>query len=152
VERIRQGEALPYSDRWAEQRRLAEQIDRQGKVVRGQRVALMDLREAPRVDPLALYQLHACPVAVTVTRHSQGGLRYTVGINPSVPEPPTDLSAILEALAAAEFLHGAPCLGAAPVPENENWGGRATVFGSPWNYPSRLSPDEVVRLCEQALG
>ena len=152
VERIRKGEALPYSDRWSEQQRIAEQLDREGRVVRGGRVALVDLREAPRVDPLAIYLRHSCPVAVTLGEHAQGGHRYTVGINPSVPGPLTDLSALLGALAAAEFAHGAPCLGAAPLPGNENWGGRATVFGSPWNYPSRLSPDEVVRLCERALA
>jgi hypothetical protein len=51
----------------------------------------------------------------------------------------------LELLATAEHAHGAPSVSSVPGPGSENWGGRATVFGSPWNYGSRLSVDEVMR-------
>lgn len=148
---IRDGLPLPFSDRWPKQQRIAGQLDLAGKVIRGPHVALVDLRGAPPVDPLAVYQLHTCPVAVSIEAHPRGGLRYTVGVNPSVPDRPSDITPALRALAAAEFLHGAPCLGPDPLPGNENWGGRATVFGSPWNYPSRLPPEQVVSACSLAM-
>lgn len=57
----------------------------------------------------------------------------------------------LRALARAEHAHGPPALAPDPVPGAENWGGRATVFGSPWNYGSRLEPAEVAGIVERAL-
>ena len=116
-------------------------------------VALVDLRGlGEAIEPLHAYAQHRCPVAVTVATHSKGGTRYTVGVNPPVEPRPDDLRGALERVARAEHAHGPPCRGAEPVPGNENWGGRATVFGSPWNYGSRLSPDEVVRLVREALA
>jgi hypothetical protein len=115
-------------------------------------VALVDLRgldDAP--PPLAAYAEHRCAIAVTVDDHPHGGRRYTVGVNPHIAATPTDLGPALRALAHAEFAHGAPCVAPAPVAGNENWGGRATVFGSPWNYGSRLAPDEVVSIVRGAL-
>jgi len=116
-------------------------------------VALVDLRGlGEALEPLHAYAQHACAVAVTVATHSKGGVRYTVGVNPHVDPLPDDLRPALVAVARAEHTHGAPCRGAEPIPGNENWGGRATVFGSPWNYGSRLAPDEVVALVREALS
>lgn len=116
-------------------------------------VALVDLRGlGEAIEPLHAYAQHRCPVAVTVAAHSKGGTRYTVGVNPHVEPLPDDLRHALARVALAEHAHGPPCRGPEPVPGNENWGGRATVFGSPWNYGSRLSPDEVVRLVREALA
>ena len=81
-----------------------------------------------------------------------GGLRYTVGTNPFVADRPRDLLAALSALAAAEHGHGPPALSPVPAAGNETWGGRKTVFGSPWNYGSRLTVDEVLALLAATLG
>jgi hypothetical protein len=116
-------------------------------------VALVDLRGlGESIDPIAAYAQHRCPVAVTVADHSKGGTRYTVGVNPHVTETPADLRPALAAIARAEHAHGPPCRGVEPSPGNENWGGRATVFGSPWNYGSRLAPLEVVALVGSLLA
>jgi len=58
----------------------------------------------------------------------------------------------LAALGAVEFSHGPPCLAPEPVPGSENWGGRQRVFGSPWNYGSRIVPSQVVVIVAKALG
>jgi hypothetical protein len=116
-------------------------------------IALVDLRGLdPKPGPLDTYAQHACQIAVTLDAHDDGGLRYTIGVNPHVENRPSDLRPALEALARAEHAHGPPALGPEPVPGNETWGGRATVFGSPWNYGSRLTPLEVVQRTAQALG
>lgn len=128
----------------------ARDLLRLGRVRLHERVALVDLRELPPIDPLATYALHRCPVAVTLAQHPAGGPRYTVGVNPFVDDHPTDLRRALSRLAAEEHRHGPPCTSPAPGAEG-SWGGRATVFGSPWNYGSRLTPEEVVRLVEEAL-
>lgn len=146
---LTRGEALPYLEpapSSAPDLRARRRLHEHGPV------ALVDLRGlgAP-IEPLEAYEQHRCPVAVTVADHSRGGTRYTIGVNPFVPSAPTDLEAALHALAAAEFTHGPPCLVASPGPGTENWGGRATVFGSPWNYGSRLDPEEVVRVVRGAL-
>ncbi|MFH1466085.1 MAG: hypothetical protein ABIO70_17000 [Pseudomonadota bacterium] len=114
-------------------------------------VALADLRGLPPLPPESLYALHRCPVMVLVDDHPAGGARYVVGVHPGVDHP-EDLRPALVALAAAEFAHGAPALSAEPVPGAETWGGRQTVFGSPWNYGSRLAPEEVRALVAGALG
>ncbi|MFN7701920.1 MAG: hypothetical protein ACK6CU_18335 [Deltaproteobacteria bacterium] len=116
-------------------------------------VALVDLRGVGMpIDPLRAYAQHRCPVAVTVGDHSKGGLRYTVGVNPHVAETPSDLGRALTRLALAEHAHGPPCLLPTPGPGTENWGGRATVFGSPWNHGSRLAPEEVVAIVRRSLA
>ncbi|MBX7192079.1 MAG: hypothetical protein K1X94_08475 [Sandaracinaceae bacterium] len=124
-----------------------------GRITEHGAVALVDLRGlgAP-LDPLRAYAQHRCPVAVTVADHSKGGTRFTVGVNPHVPSSPTDLGPALAAIAQAEHAHGPPCLSPSHGPGTENWGGRATVFGSPWNYGSRLAPHDVVALVRQALA
>lgn len=115
-------------------------------------VALVDLRGLERIPPHHVYALHRCPVSVTVDAHPLGGLRYTVGVNPYLVDAPTSLLPALHAVAAAEFAHGPPVLGALPVAGNENWGGRAAVFGSPFNHGSRLTPEDVRRVVGDALG
>lgn len=115
-------------------------------------VALVDIRHMQSLPPELLYEhipMHA--VGVWVGAHPAGGHRYTVGVNPFHAAPPRDLRPVLTALAAAEFALGPPCLGAAPVPGHENWGGRATVFGSPWNYGSRLPPERVVAIVQATI-
>lgn len=150
--RLRRGEPLPMRDTWSQQLQVAARLDAEGRISRCGPLALVDLRGAPSLDPLATYTRHDRPVAVLVDEHPSGGARYTVGVNPNLATAPSDLSAALRALAAAEFAHGLPTLAADPVPGAENWGGRATVFGSPWNYASRLSPEEVVAIAATALG
>lgn len=151
AEVVVRGEALPYSDAWPRQLQQAEAIARDGRLTLHDRVALIDLRDRGAIDPLALYTLHHCPVAVSYAGRDDGGLVYTVGVNPFADPRPTDLGAALRAVAAAEFAHGPPALGPEPIPGRENWGGRATVFGSPWNYGSRLRPEEVVALVSGTL-
>jgi hypothetical protein len=119
-------------------------LEREARVRQHAAVAALDLRGLPDLPADALHALHAAPVAVFVRDHPQGGVAYTVGVHPGHPQAPDDLTPILVALAAAELQHGPPCARASPGPGSENWGGRRTVFGSPWNYGSRLTPEEVV--------
>lgn len=113
-------------------------------------VALVDLRGVAPIEPRAVYGMHRCPIAVTLGTHERGGHRYTVGVNPFVADHPRDLRPALAALAREEHRLGPPCV--SPVPGDETaWGGRATVFGSPWNYGSRIAPDDVVRIVALAI-
>ena len=150
--RIAAGEPLPFLDAWPEQLGRAREVQRAGKLQFRGAVALVDLRDAPEIDPAAIYALHDCPVSVHVKNHEAGGPRYTVGVHPGVEAAPQDIRAALAALAQAEFAHGPPALSPEPQPGSENWGGRARVFGSPWNYGSRLSPDEVVEIVGRTCG
>jgi hypothetical protein len=146
------GSPLPFVDTWTEQLELGERVVQQGCLTTHGSVALVDLRGLPRVDPAALYARHQCPVAVHVERHDDGGPRYTVGTHPGVASAPDDLRPALAALARAEYAKGAPALSPEFGPGTENWGGRARVFGSPWNYGSRLTPEQVVATVRDALG
>ncbi len=148
---VAEGSPFPFADTWSEQLRLARRVAEEGRLVTDGRVALVDLRGLPRVDPAALYAQHRCPVAVHVERHDDGGPRYTVGTHPSVASP-GDLFPALAALARAEFAKGPPARSPDFGPGTENWGGRARVFGSPWNYGSRLTPEEVVATVREKLG
>ena len=150
--RIRSDEPLPASDRSERQLAHARAVVGIDRIQLRPRVAIVDLRGLDEVDGTACYALHDRPVAITVELRHDGGTRYTVGVNPRAVDRPTDLRPALEALAGAEYAHGAPALRPEPGPGSENWGGRATVFGSPWNYGSRLAPDEVARTVEGALG
>ena len=152
AEGIARGETLPYLDTWPEQVRRARALADAGALQLCGQIALVDLRGAPDIEPAAIYAEHPCPVAVHVERHDDGGPRYTVGLHPHLEAAPTDLREALWALARAEFACGPPALAAEPYPGNENWGGRARVFGSPWNYGSRLPPGTVVDIVAQALG
>jgi hypothetical protein len=150
VAALRAGEALPHRDAKTD---ATPDLRALGRITEHGPVALVDLRGLGMpIDPLRAYAQHRCPVAVTVADHSKGGTRYTVGVNPHVEGTPSDLSIALGRIAGAEHAHGPPCLRASAGPGTENWGGRATVFGSPWNYGSRLAPDEVVALVRAALG
>lgn len=152
AERVADDDDLPYSTaRHNAARALAERIDVEGRIARHGRVALIDLRGVPSVSPEALYARFDCPVAVVLDAHPAGGHRYVVGVNPFACDAPRDLCASLEALALAEFAHGAPAVLPRPGPGSENWGGRATVFGSPWNFGSRLTPADVVAIVGASL-
>ncbi len=148
---IGEGAALPYADLFEGALARARTLGRLGRIVQKGDVALVDLRGEPGIDPAALYLQFPQPVAVFIDTHSDGGRRYTVGVNPHVPVRPTDLREALQALAEREFVHGPPCLGPKPQAGQENWGGRATVFGSPFNYGSRLAPEEVVEVVTDGL-
>lgn len=148
---LRRDGALPWREHEDEQVQRARALRDQGRLREVGGVALLDLRGAGRIDLLESYRQHRCPVAVVVAQHRDGGLQFTVGVNPTLAAPLADLSPALAALAAAEYAHGAPCRGGTPVADAENWGGRATVFGSPWNYGSRLQPDEVVGMVGRAM-
>jgi hypothetical protein len=147
-----QAKPFPCEDRWGAEIERAERAVAEGRLVAYGPVMLVDLRGFGQVDPAALYAQHRCGVAVHVDRHDDGGPRYTVGTHPGVESSPVDLGPALQALARAEYTHGPPALSAHPSPSSENWGGRARVFGSPWNYGSRLTPEHVVALVRQALG
>jgi hypothetical protein len=129
---------------------VQRRILREGRVITARGVARIDVRGLPDVPAEAVHALHAAPVGVVVRDHPRGGVAYTVGVNPAVDD--VDLGPALQALAAREFAHGPPCLRATPGPGSENWGGRRTVFGSPWNHGSRLSPREVAEAVAGALG
>lgn len=146
AQRVVENQPLPHLDTWRAQERKAAALDAAGRIERRGNVAVVDLRGTTNLDPLATYVRHRCPLALFVEDHPKGGRRYTVGTNPTLDSRPTDLGLALRALAAAEFERGAPARAPAPSPDAENWGGRTTVFGSPWNYGSRLSVDEVVAL------
>jgi len=149
---IAAGRTLPYDTSTREAMvDAAARLDADGRIERLARVALVDFRGRPRVTPEAWYGRIEQPVAIAVDDHREGGLVYTVGANPFARERVGDLRPCLAALAEAEFAHGLPALLATPGPGSENWGGRATVFGSPWNYGSRLSPDTVAWIVERAL-
>lgn len=151
AERLAAGQPLPEAEpRTDAQAARAAALVAEGRVMCDGPVALVDLRGVPAIDPSAVYAVHRCAVAVTLATHDAGGLRYTVGVNPFVADHPTDLRPALEALAREEHRRGPPCV--SPVPGDETaWGGRATVFGSPWNYGSRIPPEDVVAIVTRAL-
>ena len=123
----------------------------EGRLTEHDGVAVFDLRGGSGVAPEVAYAQTGQRVGLFVEDHRAGGIRYTVGVNPRVAGE-VDLTPVLEALARAELAHGAPCLGEAPVAGNENWGGRRTVFGSPWNYGSRLTVEGVVEIIQEECG
>jgi len=131
---------------------LAEQLERQGRLKSVGQVGRIDLRGGLHVYPGAAYRRLDARVAVTVDDHRCGGNQYTVGVNPFARTPLTDLRPALTQLAEEEFALGPPALSPAPIPGSENWGGRQTVFGSPWNYGSRLTVDQVIATVASALG
>lgn len=149
---IRAGEPLPYRDPDDGAVLLARQIRGLGRLREHRGVAILDLTGLDRIDLRESYRQHACAVAVLLTTHRAGGAQYTVGVNPEVDAPLSDLHEALVALASEEFAFGPPCIAPDPVPGAENWGGRATVFGSPWNYGSRLSPEQVAEVVSVSLG
>lgn len=151
AEIVRLGRPLPRAADAAAGARDAERLDVEGGIRRLGVVAVIDLRGRDPIPPDAIYARVDCPVGVFVADHRKGGIVYTVGINPFAHGAPSELTAALAALARAEFAHGAPALAATPVPGSENWGGRPTVFGSPWNYGSRLAPDEVATIVAEAV-
>jgi hypothetical protein len=123
---------------------LQRRIRREDRIDDDGRVSCIDVRGLPDVPADALHELHEAPVAVIVRDHPHGGIAYTVGVRPAAGVPPPDLTAALRALAAQEHAMGPPALRLEPGPGSENWGGRRTVFGSPWNYGSRLQVSAVV--------
>jgi hypothetical protein len=126
-------------------RQAARLLEQSGRIRVMGSVAVVDLCNAQRIDPEAVYERLESPVSLFVETRADGGIRYTVGVNPSVRTRVGSLRPVLERLAAAEFAHGPPALRPQPGPGSENWGGRDTVFGSPWNYGSRLGIEEVVQ-------
>ena len=149
---VRAGGPLPYADRFAERVERARKLFTEGRARREGAVLVVDRRGWASIDPAAVLSLDDATVAVWVDDHKAGGPRYTVGLNPNARLPVDDVRPALTALAAAEFARGAPTLAPTPGTASENWGGRQAVFGSPWNYGSRLKPDEVVGLVRAALG
>lgn len=148
---VRAGKPLPQAEPDPLVEVTLARITDEGRLTVVAGVAIADQRGLPPLPPLRVHGLHACPLTVVCHERDDGGLRYVVGVNPHVAHP-TDITPALCAIAAAEFAHGSPALRAEPGPGSENWGGRATVFGSPWNYGSRLAPDEVALHVSAALG
>jgi hypothetical protein len=125
----------------AQVQRLLRKIQQRGTT------AFVDMQDEEMILPDLVYT-HLPDIRVMIWRyaHPSGGHRYTVGINPFHTDHPQDLRPLLKALAVAELAHGLPCKGLWPEADAENWGGRTTVFGSPWNYGSRLEPTQVLNL------
>lgn len=152
ADRIAGGAALPFSTRALDEALASVHRAIHDGLVRVEGpVACVDRRGRDGLDIEALYSVLDSPVAVLVDAHHDGGPRYTVGVNRRSPTAPSSIRPALVALAQAEFAHGPPCRAVEPVPGAENWGGRETVFGSPWNYGSRLAPGEVVTIVRRAL-
>jgi hypothetical protein len=158
VRRVREGRALPGCAPRAD-RRLQRWLRASGRlrVAAAADAVVVDLRgvsERERPSVAAIYA--AAPraaVGVVVEDHPAGGLRYTVGRHPGARASGGTLLGALAALAAAEFAHGPPARSPEPVPGAETWGGRADVFGSPWNYGSRLDVAAVLAaLAAQGFG
>jgi len=150
---IAAGQPLPFDTSGHDaQREAVRALELAGRIRDDAPVALVDLRGREHVDPEALYERLSCPVAVVVEDHAAGGLRYTVGLNPTAHPPLSSVRSALVLIAGAEHAHGPPCRAPEPRPGSENWGGRETVFGSPWNYGSRLTPEEVVALVARGLS
>lgn len=144
---VASGEPLPSDTRILDAAdSVARTLDERGAIQRHGVVAVVDLRGATRTSPEALYARFDCPIGLFVEDHQDGGVRYTVGLNPTQRSPLSSVRPMLEALAAAEFGKGPPALGPHASVGQENWGGRETVGGSPWNYASRLTVDEVVAI------
>jgi len=150
---LAQGAALPQAEPPEERdRQRALALLRDGRVSGSGSVTLFDLRGRSGIHPLALYALTRSAVAVLLeSRSSDGGRQYTVGVNPFAPSEPRSLEAALRQLAEEEATHGPPCVAPSPAPGSENWGGRATVFGSPWNYGSRIEPERVVEILKEQV-
>lgn len=129
----------------------ARALDEAGRIRRTQHVGIVDLRGQQRTSPDALYARFSCPIGVFVDEHPGSGVRYTVGVNPKSIGEIRSIRPMLAALAAAEFAHGPPALAPRAVPGAENWGGRDCVGGSPWNYGSRLSVDDIVAIVLRTL-
>lgn len=147
---IAEDRPLPWSepgDRSDVARRLVGSGRRLGPVL------VIDVQGiSPPLDPANVYAVTAAPVVVFLSRHADGGRRYTVGVHPANASSPQSLEPALLALARAEFACGPPCRAAESGPTAENWGGRDNVFGSPWNFGSRLAPEEVGRIVAEALA
>jgi hypothetical protein len=149
---VRAGRPLPFSDGFAAQRAHAERLVQAGRIRALGPIGVVDLRDVPSIDPAAAYERVPERVALFVYRHDDGGGRYTLGVNPNGAPPLPDLLPALQTLAEAEFAKGPPALAPAIRPGSENWGGRSAAGGSPWNYGSRLSLDEVARIASDALN
>jgi hypothetical protein len=147
--RVRAGRALPGASRRAD-RRLKRWLRASGRlrVPAGADAVVVDLRGVPEAERPSVAAIYAAAprvaVGVVVEDHPAGGPRYTVGRHPAARAGGPSLLGALGALAAAEFAHGPPARAPEAVPGAETWGGRADVFGSPWNYGSRLGVAEVL--------
>ncbi len=149
---IAAGRALPCDSSSRDAMAIAAaRLDAERRIERRERLAIVDLRGRARLAPEAYYSRVEQQVVITVDDHPLRGFAYTVGANPFARTLATDLRSCLAALAEAEFAHGPPALLARSGPGSENWGGRATVFGSPWNYGSRLAPDVVAQIIDREL-
>jgi len=118
-------------------------------------IAFFDLQGIDRyVDPKACYQALQTivpaldslrPETIVLRDHRQTGRLYTIGSLPLHPQQKgLDFlrDRLFERLSHAEK---------AIDPSSGTWGGRRTVGGSPWNNPSRLSPEQVVEILEKPL-
>lgn len=143
---ITRGEPLPQAPP-SDGRRAATALRALGRLRRSGDLVIVDWRGLPvewRASPAIAFEAEPeVRVGIWIEEHPREGPRFTVGA--ATGRGPRDLGPMLLALAQLEFEHGPPCLEAKPGPGSENWGGRATVFGSPWNYGSRLTLEEVER-------
>ncbi len=110
-------------------------------------IAICDVQGIGRsVDPRSFYAALGSQVSLESLRpetlmirdHRLGGPQYTLGSLPLHPgQAMLDFTAgTFKRLTQAEHQHDKTSGG---------WGGRRTVGGSPWNTPSRLTPEEVVQ-------
>lgn len=111
-------------------------------------VTLLDLRGLGYTDPIAQYRCHRAAVQISVGDHrsGNGAVTYTVGVHPAGPKP--NLLPLLKRLQEAETQAWQE---AGETQPDGTWGGREAVFGSPFNYGSRLTPEKVFELTERAF-
>ncbi|MGI0485887.1 hypothetical protein ACN4EK_10650 [Pantanalinema rosaneae CENA516] len=111
-------------------------------------IAVCDVRSVGHsVDPRSFYHAissypHSLrPEAITVRDHRQSGNQYTLGSIPLHPDQHTlnYTQGTFDRLTQAEQRKD---------PQTGSWGGRRTVGGSPWNYPSNLTIEEIVALLD----
>jgi hypothetical protein len=144
------GEAAEYWEKIIEDTNL---LLNQNRLSFYKETLLVDLRGLENIDCRCGYKayewLKRCrgheecqiPICLTIMdRWDDGiktGAKYTLGVIPLHPKV-TDLDYTMgtfEALNKAE---------SEIDPDTDHWGGRKTVGGSPWNNPSKLSPEQVI--------
>jgi hypothetical protein len=140
---------LPANKYWQEVEKITQQIKKENRIRKYRNHLIFDGRGiSGYIDPRCFYRNLTSedsekvnPIAVFVFDHSLGGQKYTIGVIPLHKDRCcVDLTkTVFSALNEAEKQIN---------PESQDWGGRATVGGSPFNNPSLLTPEQVIDMIQ----